>query len=88
MKRIDYRSGLLFSAATIPGAVLGAMNTSYIPRRLFDLILGILLVVAAIFLSGRPRQGVTRCKDLRFSRHHMTRHTVDSHGIEQQYSFN
>jgi hypothetical protein len=88
MKRIDYRSGLLFSAATIPGAVLGAMNTSYIPRRLFDLIFGILLVAAAIFLSGRPRQSVTKCKDSRFRSHCMTRHIVDSHGVEYRYSFN
>jgi uncharacterized membrane protein YfcA len=88
MKRIDYRSGLLFATATIPGAVLGAINTSYIPRRLFDLIFGILLVAAAIFLSGRPRQRVTSCKASRFSRYCVARHLVDSHGTEYHYSFN
>jgi uncharacterized membrane protein YfcA len=88
MKRIDYRSGLLFATATIPGAVLGAINTSYIPRRLFDLIFGILLVAAAIFLSGRPRQRVTSCKASRFSRYCVDRHLVDSHGTEYHYSFN
>ena len=29
MKRIDYRSGLLFSLATIPGAILGPLTTPY-----------------------------------------------------------
>ncbi|MBP1740231.1 MAG: hypothetical protein H6Q48_2524 [Deltaproteobacteria bacterium] len=50
LKRVDYRSGILFSAATIPGAVLGAMTTSLIPRPLFDMLLGILLIAASIFL--------------------------------------
>jgi len=88
MKRIDYRSGLLFAGATIPGAVIGALNTSYIPRRLFDLIFGILLIAAAIFLTSRPRQGVTSCKASRFSQYCVARHLVDSHGTEYQYSFN
>jgi len=50
MKRVDYRSGILFSAAAIPGAVLGALTTSIIPRPLFDLVLGALLVAASLFL--------------------------------------
>ena len=29
MKRIDYRSGLLVSLATIPGAILGPLTTPY-----------------------------------------------------------
>src|SRR5512143_4010183 len=82
MKRIDYRSGLLFAGATIPGAVLGALNTSYIPPRLFDLIFGILLIAAAIFLTSRPRQGVTSCKASRFGQYCVARHLVDSHGTE------
>src|SRR5271157_778881 len=28
MRRIDYKSGLMFAAATIPGAIIGALNTS------------------------------------------------------------
>jgi uncharacterized membrane protein YfcA len=88
MKRIDYRSGLWFAAATIPGAVIGAINTSYIPRRLFDLIFGTLLVAVAIFLSREHRQGPSRCNASRFSRYCVARHLVDSHGIEYHYTFN
>ena len=29
MKRIDYKSALLFSAATIPGAILGALTNGF-----------------------------------------------------------
>jgi hypothetical protein len=50
LKRVDFRSGILFSAATIPGAILGSLTTSFIPRHLFDLLLGILLVAASVFL--------------------------------------
>ena len=88
MKRIDYRSGLWFAAATIPGAVIGAINTSYIPRRLFDAIFGTLLIAAAMFLSSGRRQGGSRCDPTRFSRLCVARHLVDSHGTEYRYSFN
>ena len=50
LKRVDYRSGILFAIATIPGAILGAMTTSYIPRPLFDLFLGVLMIVGSLFL--------------------------------------
>lgn len=54
MGRIEYRSGLIFSAATIPGAILGALTTAFIPRRLFDGIFGILLMLLAVFLAVKP----------------------------------
>jgi uncharacterized membrane protein YfcA len=54
MKRIEYRSGLLFSAATIPGAILGALTTPYMPRRLFDGIFGFLLIAVSLFLFVKP----------------------------------
>lgn len=54
MKRIEYRSGLLFSAATIPGAILGALVTPYMPRRLFDGIFGFLLLAVSVFLFIKP----------------------------------
>ena len=71
LKRVDYRSGLLFSAATVPGAVLGALTTSLIPRPLFDVLLGCLLIAGSFFLifqgdkgnglkKGEPKGGLTR----------------------------
>jgi uncharacterized membrane protein YfcA len=88
MKRIDYRSGLILSAAAIPGAVLGAFNTAYVPRRLFDIIFGILLLGAAAFLGlrGRPSNGERRRM---FPDGHATvRHLIDAHGTHYEYSFN
>jgi uncharacterized membrane protein YfcA len=55
MRRVDIVSGLMFAAATIPGAVLGALATSWIPRRTFDLAFGALLTAGAVSLFLRPK---------------------------------
>jgi|CXWL01.1.fsa_nt_gi uncharacterized membrane protein YfcA len=57
--RIDYRSGLLFAAAGMPGAIAGAFLVDAVPRRLFDALFGaVLLSLAAytLFSVGRPQQ--------------------------------
>ena len=88
LKRIDYRSGLMFSAATIPGAVLGALNTSYVPRRLFDFIFAVLLLAAAAFLGWQPiKEGIDR-RPFGAARHRAARRLVDAHGIIYEYDFN
>jgi uncharacterized membrane protein YfcA len=50
LKRVDYRLGMLFASATVPGAVLGAVTTSFIPRPLFDVFLGVMMIGASLFL--------------------------------------
>jgi uncharacterized protein len=85
MRRIDYRSGLMFAAATIPGAILGALNTSDVPRRLFDAIFGILLVAGAAFLFLRGGEDVRKMHHYRFQ---ISRHLVEANGQTFDYSFN
>ena len=53
LKRIDYRSGILLSIATVPGAVLGALTTYWTGRRLFNALFGAILIVEAIYLLKR-----------------------------------
>ncbi len=50
LKRIDYRAGILFSIATIPGAILGTQVTGILPRGAFDRILGAVLFCIAAYL--------------------------------------
>lgn len=88
MKRIDYRSGLMFSSATIPGAVLGALNTSYVPRRLFDIIFSVLLLAGSAFLGWKSGKKEFSGKSFGDDRYHMTRSLVDTHGIRYDYGFN
>jgi uncharacterized membrane protein YfcA len=59
-RRIDYRAGLLFAAATIPSAVVGALVTSLIPRRVFDLLFGAVMIAGAAFLALVPPGGSGR----------------------------
>lgn len=85
MKRIDYKSGLLFAAATIPGAILGALTTDYIPRRLFDGAFGLLMTAAAVFLffhrteEGKPIKNESRC--------HISRNLVEKDGTFHVFSY-
>ena len=51
MKRISYRTGILFALATIPGALLGSYLTGFIPRKVFGAVFGGLLVAVAVFLA-------------------------------------
>jgi uncharacterized membrane protein YfcA len=86
MKRIDYKSGLLFAAAAVPGAVLGALSTAYIPRRLFDAVFGLLLIAASIILVGRPRsQEPTAAESCS---HHVSRSLVGRDGAVLAFSYN
>ncbi len=53
--RIDYKSGLLFAAATIPGAILGVITTTLVHRRNFEGIFSIFLIGLALFMFFRPK---------------------------------
>jgi hypothetical protein len=54
MKRINYRAGLLFAAAAVPGALLGAWSTYFVPRSVFDAICGALMFAAGANLFLHP----------------------------------
>jgi len=86
MKRIDYKSGFVFSAATIPGAILGALATAYISRLLFDAVFGILMIAASVFLLLRPRrlQDTTHAS----SSHSIARTIVEADGTKHSFSYN
>jgi hypothetical protein len=95
MGRIDYKSGIMFAAATIPGAILGAISTAYLPRHAFDIFFGIIMIAAAIFLwlsakedhpasrlqqtQGRENKSPTRLT---------VRDFVDADGTRYHYAYN
>ncbi len=54
MKRVDYKSGIIFSIATIPGAILGSISTSYINRNVFNIVFGIIMMAASVYLFFKP----------------------------------
>jgi len=86
-KRIDYRSGILFAVATIPGSVLGVLTTQVIPRTLFNIIFGIILFVVSgyLFAFGGKRKPLPR-KTVQSG--HTVRRFTDGDGHEYTYSYN
>lgn len=54
--RIHYRAGFQFSGAAIPGAILGALSTYYVPRHAFDAICGVLMLTLSGYLLWRPNK--------------------------------
>lgn len=84
MGRVDYKSGLIFSAATVPGAILGAFTTAYIPRRTFDLLLGALMVLGAAYLVKGPPAGRAGAAP---PRHALHRRVVEADGTVHEYTY-
>ena len=69
--RIDYRSGLRFAAAGIPGSVLGALAVHLVPRHAFDAIMAaVLAVLSVVVIRLRPHaeravpRGATTAREL------------------------
>lgn len=89
MRRIDYRSGVIFSLAAIPGAILGALTTGRFQRRLFDLVFGILMIAASVYLLMHPG-GEVQSTDASVgdSDPKTSRNLVDSSGISYNFSYN
>ena len=55
-KKIDYKTGVTFAIAAIPGSILGAITSATIRRQKFDLLFGALLSILSILLLVRPRR--------------------------------
>lgn len=83
--RIDYRSGLLLGAATVPGAIAGALTTYSVPRHLFDVLFGVLLIAASVFLALRPQP--RRASPGAPQPHHLKRRLVEADGTTYTWSF-
>lgn len=86
LRRIDYRTGLTFALATVPGAIVGAAATNWLPRRAFDLTFGLLLVAVSIYIATRA--GETSGRRLASLRPTAQRTLTDSAGVTYGYSFN
>ncbi len=54
-RRIDYKTGLLFAAATLPGSFLGAYLLQIISRPVFDVSFGIFLLCISTYLGFRKQ---------------------------------
>lgn len=84
LKRIDYRSGLMFAAATVPGAVLGAFATEHVERRTFDLLFAAVMIGSSALLLWRP---LPEPEAYSAERKGLHRRLVDREGTEHQWRY-
>jgi hypothetical protein len=86
MKRIDYKSGIIFSIATIPGAILGSLSTTYINRNVFNLVFGIIMITASVYLFMKPAKPAN---PKTISAKHLTAISfIDKEGNQYNYKYN
>jgi uncharacterized membrane protein YfcA len=79
-RRIDYRSGVVFALATLPGAIGGALVVGVVSRQLFDAIMGAVLAILAVWLIAGERW------PLPMPQRHLThRVVVDRNGAKYEY---
>jgi uncharacterized membrane protein YfcA len=87
-RRIDYKAGIQFAGFTIPGSILGVMITRYIPKHIFTIVFGSMLIGLAIYLllkkegkkGGPTGSGVGKA--------YQERVLTDGNGEVYHYSYN
>jgi hypothetical protein len=84
-KRIDYRSGLYFSAAALPGSILGAIVTGLLSRRIYNGIFGVLLMAISVFLLINPDISA-QTPDIN-KNDHLLRSITDASGVSYSFSY-
>lgn len=91
-KRIDYRTGIQFAAATVPGALIGAYLARYFTSTVFSVVFGVVLISISLFTFFKPvpKKVVADADDPEpaLPRWHVTRRFVDAYGHEHVYAFN
>lgn len=84
-RRIDYRSGLLFALATLPGAVAGTFVVGLLPRRAFAaLFAGALGILGSYLVLRRRTQHI---REPLSGRGVMERRIRDRTGVTFTYSY-
>jgi len=59
-KRIDYRNGFYFAAASVPGILVGIWVLRFVDQRLFMVLFGFVMLVFSAILLVRPSVKVAR----------------------------
>lgn len=87
MRRIDFRSGLMFAAAAVPGAIVGAFQTSQVSRGLFNIIFSLVLIAVAIGMALRPNLEHNPRGSHPRSTWETTRSLVEANGAGHEWTF-
>ncbi|HEY4966216.1 MAG TPA: sulfite exporter TauE/SafE family protein [Puia sp.] len=86
--RIDFKAGVLFALFTIPGSILGVLTTQFIPRHLFNMLFGILLVALSVYLYFRHSETIKPVEVKNDQRRWKHRELIDAGGTKYSYTYN
>ncbi|UCF77729.1 MAG: sulfite exporter TauE/SafE family protein [Candidatus Eiseniibacteriota bacterium] len=88
-KRVDIATGWRFGLASIPGSLVGVQISTYFTSAVFNVVFGVLLVAASLFLMVKPGKAVRSSETDGLPRAGLTcRRLVDCWGGVHEYSFN
>ena len=83
-RRIDYVTGLLFAASSVPGVIAGALVVHLVPERVFAVLFGLLLLaIAAVILRRSP----TAIRQPLSARGLLVRRVVIADGVAYRYGY-
>ncbi|MFT7636447.1 MAG: putative membrane protein YfcA [Candidatus Omnitrophota bacterium] len=90
-KRIDYRGGVKFSLAALPGAVLSGLVHHHFNIRMFNIIFGVFLLLLAVYCiigirKMREAQTTREIKDAPASHRRVS--VIDHFGLKFNYASN
>jgi uncharacterized membrane protein YfcA len=86
-KRVDYKAGIIFALCTIPGSILGVLTTKVIPRGVFDIVFGVILISLAIFLFFKGGKKNNVDKTVAVHKGWVQQHLVDKWNEKYDYSY-
>lgn len=86
-KKVDFKAGIIFAICTIPGSILGVLTTKIIPRGLFDIIFGIIMLALAAFLFFKGGRKELVNKTVSGHKGWINQHLVDKWGEHYYYSY-
>ncbi len=86
--RIDLKSGVLFAIYTIPGSILGVLLVPYVPKAIFNMVFGVLLLILAVYLILKQSKKSEETIKLSNENGLTFREIIDSNGEKFSYYFN
>lgn len=87
-KKVDYKAGIIFAICTIPGSILGVLTSEVIPRGVFDIIFGILMLGLAAFLFFSGAEKDPELKPTITRKGWIQQHLTDKWGETYDYAYN
>ncbi|MCL2883972.1 MAG: sulfite exporter TauE/SafE family protein [Oscillospiraceae bacterium] len=87
LKRIDFKTGLLFAVTVLPGTLIGTWLTTLVSRDLFNTIFGAFMLVFAAVIIIKSRMGDRSAPYGHPGRLRARRRLTASDGIEAAFSF-